>query len=215
MKIAVINADGKFGSSIVKKAEEQKIGSVSIVDSFTAVSGNGRLVIKKVNELTLNDIADCHYIIDPVSFIEISRFSSDDLPVWHLLEILKDTSVRLLTLAPSSILFTDRNRTRYVGNEDSDLYLDEKERRASRLCLNAYRRLSLCTNVRWSVLCHPLFLDPLSYGSGKFAFFDEVLPVGLKGESTISENDFTSSVIELLKMIPKEHSCTSVRELRE
>lgn len=215
MKIAVIGADGKFGSSIVKKAEAQKIGSVSIVNSFTAVSGNGKLIIKNVNELCANDIDDCHYVIDPVSFMEISRFSSDDLPVWHLLEILKDTSIRLLLLSPGSILYTDKNKNRYVCNEDSDLYLDELERRSSVLCLNAYKRLKLCTNVKWSVLCHPLFLDPISYGSGKFTFSDEVLPVGLNGESSISENDFTSSVIELLKIIPKEHRCTSVSEQRE
>ncbi|MGN0894552.1 MAG: hypothetical protein ACI4ND_06095, partial [Succinivibrio sp.] len=111
--------------------------------------------------------------------------------------------------------YTDKNKNRYVCNEDSDLYLDELERRSSVLCLNAYKRLKLCTNVKWSVLCHPLFLDPISYGSGKFTFSDEVLPVGLNGESSISENDFTSSVIELLKIIPKEHRCTSVSEQRE
>lgn len=213
MKIAVLGANNSIGSKIVLKAEEQGIASVCVVDSFSIVPGNGKVLIKPCLELTKDDVKDCHYVIDTISFLSISKFSSDDLPLWHLLEILKDSEVKLLELGSCTFLYSDSTRQRYVGSGDNEI-LDDSELKHERLCINAYKRLSLCRNVKWSVLCPPLLLDKEGYASGKFEFHDDVLPVGLEGDSFISEADFSSSVIELLKRIPKFHTCTSVRGLR-
>ena len=46
MKIAVLGANNSIGSKIVLKAEEQGIASVCVVDSFSIVPGNGKVLIK-------------------------------------------------------------------------------------------------------------------------------------------------------------------------
>lgn len=213
MKIAVLGANSSIGSKIVLKAEEQGISSVCIVDSFYNVPGNGKVLIKNCQDLSFEDIKDCHYVIDPQSFFYISRYSSDDLPLWHLLEILKNTDTKLLALGSCTFLYSDKTRQNYVGSGDSEILRDD-ELKHEKLCINAYRRLSLCKNVKWSVLCPPLLLDKEGYATGRFEFYDDVLPVGIDGDSFISESDFSSSVVELLKMIPKLHTCTSVRALK-
>lgn len=213
MKIAVLGANSSIGRKIVLNAEEEGISSVCVVDSFSNVPGNGRVFIKPCLDLAFDDIKDCHYVIDTLSFPNISKYSSDDLPLWHLLEILKDTEVRLLELGSCSFLYSDKNRQKFVGAGDSDI-LDDSELKNEKLCINAYKRLTLCKNVKWSVLCPPLLLDKEGYATGKFEFYDDVLPVGLEGDSSISGSDFSASVIELLKRIPKLHSCTSVRGVR-
>lgn len=213
MRIAVIGANTSCGNKIVLKAESQGIKVTSIVNSFSDVVGNGKLIVKDYDDITFEDVKDCHYIVDALSFLEITRFSSDVLPVWHLLEILKNSPVRLLELGSAAFLYTDKSRQKLVVESDS-VILDDKQNKTDRLCVNAYKRLSSCLNVDWSVLCPPLLLDEYSYGSGEYEFSDNILPVGLNGDSFISLNDYITACIELLKLNPKKHSCVSVRGTR-
>ena len=78
MKIAVLGANKKLGQKIILAAEKSKISTVSIVDSFTDVVGDGAVVIKSIDDLTYNDVKDCHYVIDPLSFFKISKYSTDN-----------------------------------------------------------------------------------------------------------------------------------------
>ncbi len=213
MRIAVIGANSSCGNKIVLKAESQGIKVTSIVDSFNDVVGNGKLIVKKYDEITYDDVKDCHYIVDVLSFINITKFSSDFLPVWHLLEVLKDTPVKLLELGSSAFLYTDKTRQKRVVDSDSTI-LDDMQNKTDRLCANAYKRLSLCSNVDWSVLCPPLLLDEFSYGSGEYEFSDDILPVGINGDSFIALNDYISACIEYLKLKPKKHSCVAVRGIK-
>ena len=213
MRIAVIGANSSCGNKIVLKAESQGIKVTSIVDSFSDVVGNGKLIVKNYDDISFDDIRDCHYVVDALSFLEITKFSSDLLPVWHLLEILKDSPVRLLELGSAAFLYTDKSKQKLVVESDSTI-LDDKQNKTDRLSVNAYKRLCSCSNVDWTVLCPPLLLDEFSYGSGEYEFSDNILPVGINGDSFIALNDFICACIELLKLNPKKHSCVSVRGLR-
>lgn len=212
MRIGVIGANTETGKKIVLKAEREGIKVTSIVSSFSDTVGNGKIVIKDFDDICYDDIGDCHYLVDAVSFFDIDKFSSDDLPMWHLLEILKDADNCLLELGSSSFLYTDSSKSSFVLSEDSTI-LDDKQNKIDRLCVNAYKRLSLCRNVKWSVLCPPLLLDMYTYGSGEYEFSGDVLPVGLNGDSFISLNDYVSACVELLKIKPNIHKCTSVRAI--
>lgn len=213
MRIAVIGANSSCGKEIVLKAESQGIKVTSIVNSFSDVVGNGKLIVKDYDEVVFDDVKDCHYVVDALSFLEITRFSSDVLPVWHFLEILKNSPVKLLELGSAAFLFTDKTRQKLVVESDS-VILDDRQNKVDRLCVNAFKRLSSCSNVDWSVLCPPLLLDEFSYGSGEYEFSDNILPVGINGDSFIALNDYISACIELLKLKPKTHSCVSVRGIR-
>ena len=81
MRIAVIGANSSCGKKIVLKAESQGIKVTSIVNSFSDVVGNGKLIVKDYDEVVFDDVKDCHYVVDALSFLEITRFSSDVLPV--------------------------------------------------------------------------------------------------------------------------------------
>ena len=89
MKIAILGANSALGSSLVKKAEEAKISVVNLVSNAINLVGQGRVVIKDYSDLTLKDIADCHYVIDTESFLLIDKYSSDLLPLCHLIEIMR------------------------------------------------------------------------------------------------------------------------------
>ncbi len=212
MKIAILGANSALGSSLVKKAEEAKISVVNLVSNAINLVGQGRVVIKDYSDLTLKDIADCHYVIDTESFLRIDKYSSDLLPLWHLLEIMRSSRIKLLALGSSSFLYTDKSRSQMVFQ--SECQLDYVQSLKGRLSVNAYLRLKSCTNVDWSVLCPPLLVEQNGYGCGEIEFSNDILPMGLNGDSSISQNDFVLAVVELLKRGPKSHQCVSVRALR-
>ncbi len=214
MKIAVLGANTDIGKKVVLKAEEAGIKVVSIIDKFEQLKGSGTLLIKKIEELDYNDLKDCHYVIDPLSFLRISSYSSDLLPVWHMLEILNNTDVRLLVLGSVSILYTNSTRQKRVYEDGANI-IDEKQSKNDLLCFNAYKRLSLFLDVKWSLLCPPLLLDEVAYGNGHFEFGNDVLPLSLEGDSFISTNDFAASCVELLKMKPQPYTMYSVRSVKE
>jgi putative NADH-flavin reductase len=213
MKIAVLGANTEIGKKVVAKAEDAGIRVLSIISQFEQLKGSGQLMIKKVEELTFNDLKDCHYVVDPLSFLRISAFSSEMLPVWHMLEILNNSDVRLLLLGSVAILYTNSSRQMRVYEDGSNI-IDEKQNKIDLLCVNAYKRLSIFKEVKWSLLCPPLLLDEVSYGNGHFEFGNDVLPVGLEGDSFISTNDFAASCVELLKMKPQPFTTYSVRSIK-
>lgn len=210
MRIAILGANSPIGRKVVLKAEEHGISTVLCVPSFTDIIGNGRIVIKNYSELSFNDLKDCHYVIDTESFFNISKYSSEDLPLWHLIETLKDTDTKVLAFGSSAFLYSGDDRRKMVIDTE-DVILDDIQNKIDRLCVNAYKRLCQCSNVKWSVLCPPLLLDMHAYGSGKIEFSNDVLPVGLNGDSYISISDFVTASVELLKLGPKPFKCVSVR----
>ncbi|MGN0916435.1 MAG: hypothetical protein ACI4NE_08830 [Succinivibrio sp.] len=209
MIVAVLGADTKIGQSLVEKAEREGIKTLSIVSSYTSLSGEGRVLIKSIDDLTVSDFHGCHAVIDPLSFFKIASYSSDFLPLWHMLEVLKDSKISLLTLGSPAILYTDKTRRHFVCHEDGSEI--DGSSRDDLLCLNAFKRLKECINVSWSVLCPPLLTDETGYGSGVYEFSDDILPVGTGGESIITLNDYLSSCIELLKRGLPRHKVVSVR----
>lgn len=214
MRIAVLGANTTTGQKIVKEAEKAGIKVTSLVSSFNDVVGNGKLIVKPFEELKFTDVEDCNYIVDAVSFFCISKYSSELLPVWHMLELLKNSKIKLLELGSAAFLYTDSKKSKFVFDQDS-IVIDDNQSKIDRLCVNAFVRLSACTNVEWSCLCPPLLLDEYIYGNGKFEFSDNILPVGIKGDSSISLNDYVLACIDLLKISPKKHQCISVRSLRD
>ena len=216
-KMTLLNKDifdEIYGKRIVLKAEEYGISVVCCVENFGSLVGSGKLIIKPYDSITYKDLEDCHYVVDAKSFLEIRKFSTDLLPVWHLLEILKDSKIKLLEIGSCAFLYTDKTRNKFVGNED-DYTLDDEQSVTDRLSISAFRRLSLCKDVKWSVLCPPLLLDKHGYGTGVLEFSDDVLSVGLGGDSYISLVDLAKAVVELLKLVPKDYHCVCVRSIKK
>lgn len=209
MQIAVIGADTKIGQMIVNSAEALKIRTVSVVSSYISLKGDGKLVVKDYQDLKLSDFDGCHVIVDAVSFLDITRYSTDLLPLWTELEILKNTDISLLCLGSSAFLYTDKSKKRFVFDE-SDVVINDEQQKVDRLCVNAYKRLSTCSNVKWGIFSPPLFLDDHSIGSGNYMLSDSVLPVNVNGTSRISVNDFVKATIDILKQGIKNHDVMSV-----
>ncbi|MBO6259088.1 MAG: hypothetical protein J6M93_07130 [Succinivibrio sp.] len=215
MKIAVIGANSTLGRKVVNKAEEKGINVVGMVRTAENLVGSGPLVLKDYHSLEQEDLEGCHYVVDTVSFPHIDRYSTELLPVWRLLEIMKDSAQKLLCVGSCSFLYTDKTRQKMVL-DDSCLCSDsEDEKSHLRMCVNAFRRLGTNRNVHWGVLCPPLILDRRGYGAGNLEFGNDIVPMGLDGNSSITLNEFANAVIELLLRGFDDHQCISVRSVKD
>lgn len=211
MKIAVVGANRSLGAKIVTDAEAQGIGVISVVQDPLNLQGSGPVVLKRYEDLTTADLAGCHYVVDAVSFPEIGAFSTDLLPLWKLVELLRGSSCKLLCAGSCSCLYTDEKRRTLVFTSQCLWQDQHKDSERIRLKVNAYQRLKEVRGVQWALLCPPLILDAEGYAAGTWEFSGDVLPVGLDGSSYITLGDFARACVELLKRGFDAGSCLSVR----
>lgn len=211
MKIAVIGANSTLGRKVVNKAEEKGISVIGMVRTAENLVGSGPLVLKDYHTLQEDDLEGCHYVVDTVSFPHIERYSTDLLPIWRLLEIMKNSPKKLLCVGSCSFLYTDRTKKKIVLDDSCLCYTSEDEKSHLRMCVNAWKRLCENSNVHWGMLCPPLILDRRGYGSGSLEFGDDIVPMGLDGNSCITLNEFANAVVELLLRGFTDHKCVSVR----
>lgn len=209
MKIAVLGAARVPGLGLVEAAEARGIHVLSAVEDPSYLPGDGPIVIKPYAELELADIADCHVVVDAVSFPHITQYSSDLLPLWHLLEILRGKNVPLLAVGSAACLYTGEDRME--GMLESSCLCNDAHDASFRLSSEACKRLRAETQVPWTLLCPPLIFDPDGYKSGRIEFFADVLPMGVDGSSYISGPDLALAAVELLMRGLKPQEIVGVR----
>ncbi|WP_294566679.1 hypothetical protein [uncultured Succinatimonas sp.] len=211
MKIAVLGADTELGRRIVNAAEAAGIQVVSVVEHFTSSIGNGPLIIKEVRELSINDLSKCHAVIDTLSFPRIEAYGTENLPFWHVRNLIKNSPIKLIAVGSSAFLYTDKKRDTFVRDMDG-IHFDNNEKRHN-LAVEAFLKIKEIHDVEWTLLCPPLVLDLKAYGTGKFELGDDILPMSVSGSSYISLCDFCKALVELLKVGGYSCRCVGVRSL--
>lgn len=208
MKIAVLGAARRPGLEIVAEAEKQGIGVTCVISDASVIPGSGPVIIKDPGELESADFAGCHAVVDALSFPEIGAFSSEELPLWHVLEILKGTQTKVVCLGAASCLYSDESRSERLLESSCVTHADHEQ--GLRLCATAFKRLASERGTPWTLLCPPLILDPDGQVTGRFEFAGDVLPMALDGSSYISGLDFARAAVELLLRGPKPYEVISV-----
>lgn len=209
MKIAVIGANSTLGRKVVNKAEARGIAVVGMVRTAERLVGDGPLVLKPYHELTNDDLAGCHAVVDTVSFPHVDRYAGDDLPLWHLLTLCAGGERRLLAVGSCAFLYVDGSRRRRVADDEG--VAAALSAPILRQCARIYDRLRTVGDVHWGVLCPPLVVDRRGYGSGRYEFGDDLLPMGADGSSAITLVDLADATVEtLLRGVPRRR-CISVR----
>lgn len=209
MKIAVIGAAYVPGLSLVEAAEDHGIQVTSVVEDPSFLPGEGPVIIKPFSELTAEDFQGYHAVVDAVSFPHILEYSSDFLPLWHLVEILQGSEIKLFGIGSAACLYTGEDHRQ--GLLESSCLCNDSHDSSFRLCELAYKRLKQVRDVRWTLLCPPLIFDPDGYKSGRIEFCSEILPMGVDGSSYISGPDLALAAVELLLRGLKPYETVSVR----
>ena len=192
MKIAVLAANGKLGSLIVKEAVERGNDVTAIArEENRTVAKN--FIKRDILDLTENDLKDFDVVITA-----FGAWTEDTLPLHkttleHLTDILANKNTRLLVVGGAGSLYTDDSlKTQLYQTPDFPAdYLPIATNMAKGLEVLRKRN-----DVKWTYISPAAEFVYDAERKGEYQLAGEVFTVNTKGESKISYADYAIAMVD-------------------
>lgn len=192
MKIAVLAANGKLGSLIVKEAVERGNDVTAITrDVNKTVAKN--FIKRDILDLTENDLKDFDVVITA-----FGAWTEDTLPlhkttVEHLANILANKNTRFLVVGGAGSLYTDESLTTQLFTTPdfpADYYPIASNQAKG---LDVLRKRN---DVKWTYISPAAEFVYDAERKGEYQLAGEVFTVNAKGESKISYADYAIAMVD-------------------
>lgn len=192
MKIAVIGANGKAGSLIVKEAVERGLDVTAIVRRENH-SMTKKAVKKDLFQLTVSDLEEFDVIIDA-----FGAWTQDTLPqhstsLRHLCDLISGKNIRLLVVGGAGSLYI--NSEHNIQVMDGIDFPNEFKPLASSMS-KALEELRTRDDVKWTYISPAGDFQADGVRTGKYSLGGEELILNSKGESVISYADYAIAMID-------------------
>ena len=192
MKIAVLAANGKLGSLIVKEAVERGNDVTAIVREENKTVTK-KSIKKDILDLTENDLKDFDVVITA-----FGAWTEDTLPLHkttleHLSNILANKNTHLLVVGGAGSLYTDdslKTQLFETSNFPAD-YMPVATNMAKGLEVLRKRN-----DVKWTYISPAGDFDFEAERKGDYQLAGEVFTVNAKGESKISYADYAIAMVD-------------------
>ena len=192
MKIAVLAANGKLGSLIVKEAVERGNDVTAIArEENRTVAKN--FIKRDILDLTENDLKDFDVVITA-----FGAWTEDTLPLHkttleHLTDILANKNTRLLVVGGAGSLYTDESLTTqlFTTPDFPADYLPIATNMAKGLEVLRKRN-----DVKWTYISPAAEFVYDAERKGEYQLAGEVFTVNTKGESKISYADYAIAMVD-------------------
>lgn len=192
MKIAVLAANGKLGSLIVKEAVERGNDVTAIVREENKTVTK-KSIKKDILDLTENDLKDFDVVITA-----FGAWTEDTLPlhkttVEHLANILANKNTRLLVVGGAGSLYTDESlKTQLFTTPDFPVdYYPIASNQAKGLDVLRNRK-----DVKWTYVSPAAEFEFDWERKGEYQLAGEVFTVNAKGKSEISYADYAIAMVD-------------------
>ena len=192
MKIAVLAANGKVGSLIVKEAVERgnDVTAVAREENKTVAK---KFLKKDILDLTENDLKDFDVVITA-----FGAWTEDTLPLHkttleHLSDILANKNTRLLVVGGAGSLYTDESLKTQLfttPNFPTDYYP---------IASNQAKGLDVLRNrkdVKWTYISPAAEFEFDWERKGEYQLAGEVFTVNAEGKSEISYADYAIAMVD-------------------
>ena len=192
MKIAVLAANGKLGSLIVKEAVERGNDVTAITrDVNKTVAKN--FIKRDILDLTENDLKDFDVVITA-----FGAWTEDTLPlhkttVEHLANILANKNTRFLVVGGAGSLYTDESLTTQLFTTPdfpADYYPIASNQAKG---LDVLRKRN---DVKWTYVSPAAELEYEWERKGEYQLAGEVFTVNAEGKSEISYADYAIAMVD-------------------
>ena len=192
MKIAVLAANGKVGSLIVKEAVDRgnDVTAVAREENKTVAK---KFLKKDILDLTENDLKDFDVVITA-----FGAWTEDTLPLHkttleHLSDILANKNTRLLVVGGAGSLYTDDSlKTQLYKTPDFPAsYMP--------VAVNMSKGLDVLrkrNDVKWTYISPAAEFEFDWERKGEYQLAGEVFTVNSKGESKISYADYAIAMVD-------------------
>ena len=192
MKIAVVCANGKAGTLIVREAVERGLDVTAIVRGENRTAAN-RTVVKDLFDLTREDLLPYDVVIDAFGAWTAETLPQHATSLRHLCDALSGASVRLLVVGGAGSLYVDAAHTRQVM--DGPDFPDAFKPLAANMGA-ALAELRGRDDVNWTYVSPAADFRADGERTGKYILAGEELTLNERGESVISYADYAIAMVD-------------------
>ncbi|GEO64845.1 NAD(P)-dependent oxidoreductase [Companilactobacillus nantensis] len=198
MKVAVIGANGKEGSLIVKEALNRDLDVTSIVRDAKK-SPTDKYLVRDVYSLQADDIKDFDVLVDALGFF--GPAVKEYVPATqHLIEIIGDSKTRLLVVGGAGSLYLDENHTKQLYQQadfpEAVKPLSEEMGKSLDILRDS--------NIDWTFISPAADFQATAKRTGKYVLAGEELTFDANGKSEISYADFAIAMVD--EIVEAKHS---------
>ena len=192
MKIAVVCANGKAGSLIVKEAMNRGLDVTAIVRGENRSEAK-QAVVKDLFELTAADLKNFDVVVDAFAAWAPEALPQHSASLKHLCDILSGTDVRLLVVGGAGSLYVNPEHSAQVmdGPDFPDMF--KPLARAQGKALEELRQRS---DVKWTFVSPACDFQAEGERSGKYLLGGEEVTLNARGESIISYADYAIAMVD-------------------
>ncbi|NQG98305.1 NAD(P)-dependent oxidoreductase [Streptococcus suis] len=192
MKIAVVAANGKAGSLIVKEAVARGFEVTAIVRGENKTVAQ-QVLQKDVFDLTADDVIGFDAVVDAVGAWTADTIHMVPDAAKHLAAILKSSQTRLLVVGGAASLYVNPERTLTVADVTEFPAEVLPVLNAHKEALEALRQVD---DVNWTYVSPAGDFQADGERTGRYILGGEELVLNSKGESVISYADYAIGMID-------------------
>lgn len=194
MKVAVVCANGKAGSLIVKEAVERGLDVTAIAKEENR-SVATQFVEKDLFDLTSEDLKGFDAVVDAFGAWTEEELPNHTKSLMHLCYILSGKETRLVVVGGAGSLYVNKEHTAVVsdGPDFPPQFLPLAKAQGK-----ALEELRKRSDVRWTFISPAADFRADGERTGGYLLGGEELMTNAKGESTISYADYAIAMVDEL-----------------
>lgn len=194
MKVAVVCANGKVGSLVVKDALKKGLDVTAVVRGENKSEAKNVLV-KDVFDLTKEDLKDFDVVVDAFGAWTPETIPGIGDAVIHLADVLKGTNTKLVVVGGAGSLYVNKEHTLTV-EEGPDFPESWKPLSQSHGRGLAYLRNT--TDLNWLYISPAANFVADGKETGEYKVGGEELMVNSNGQSELSYADYALALVDEL-----------------
>lgn len=192
MKVAVVCANGRVGSLVVKEAVERGVDVTAIARGINQ-SVAAKYLEKDLFDLTADDLAGFDVVVDAFGAWEEEVLPLHSKSLKHLCDILSGTKTRLVIVGGAGSLYVNKEHTIQVcdGEDFPAIFLPLAKAQGK-----ALEELRKRDDVRWTFISPAGDFQAEGERTGEYILAGEELTLNERGESIISYADYAIAMVD-------------------
>lgn len=191
MKVAVIGATGKAGTKILDESIARGLDVTAVVRSAAKLTQDVPVIEKEIIQLTTEDLTGFDVVVNAFG-APMGQEEQHVVVGKHLIDILADTTTRLIVVGGAGSLFVDEAKTiRVVDTPDFPDFVKPTAN-------NQFKNLEdlESSSITWTFLSPSAMFDAEGARTGSYTLGRDHLLVNSAGESYISYADYAIALVD-------------------
>ena len=192
MKLAVVCANGRVGSLVVKEAVERGLEVTAVVRNENRTIAD-KVIQKDLFDLTKADLEGFDAVVDAFGVWQEEELPNHSKSLKHLCDLLSGKKTRLLVVGGAGSLYVNPEHTAIVCEEPDFPPQFLPLAKAQGKALEQLRKRN---DVQWTFLSPAADFQAEGERTGAYNLAGEELTLNSKGESIISYADYAVAMVD-------------------